>query len=151
KLKIAEMKERKQSELMKSLYVPKEVLNATFDTLDQNAGRQEAIQKALNFALHTVPGEDGEGLYLYGKFGVGKTYLMGAVMNALRMREIDSFIIYKPDFFREMRQAIGDGTFQEKLETVKRAKVFILDDIGAETISAWARDDVLGAILQFRM
>src|SRR5699024_10264885 len=100
---------------------------------------------------NTNPGEDGEGLYLYGKFGVGKTYLMGAVMNALKSRDIDSFIVYTPDFFREMRQAIGDGTFQEKLDTVKQARVLILDDIGAETISGWIRDDVLGAILQHRM
>lgn len=27
----------------------------------------------------------------------------------------------------------------------------ILDDIGSETISSWIRDDVLGAILQYRM
>jgi len=27
----------------------------------------------------------------------------------------------------------------------------ILDDIGAESISEWVRDEVLGAILQYRM
>ncbi len=77
--------------------------------------------------------------------------MMGAVANQLRERNIESYMIYTPDFFREMKQSIGDGTFQEKLDTIKRAQVLILDDIGAESISAWIRDDVLGAILQHRM
>ena len=33
----------------------------------------------------------------------------------------------------------------------KQADVLMLDDIGAETLSAWFRDEVLGAILQYRM
>src|SRR5699024_12021798 len=31
------------------------------------------------------------------------------------------------------------------------ADVLMLDDIGAETQSAWFRDDILGSILQYRM
>lgn len=150
-LKEAEEKQKQQRQLMKSLYVPKDILAARFDSLDRDKEREEASHQALAFALNTKPGEDGQGLYFYGKFGVGKTHIMGAVMNALKGREIDSFIVYTPDFFREMKQAIGDGTFQQKLDMVKRANVLILDDIGAETISGWIRDDVLGAILQHRM
>ncbi|KHF41033.1 primosomal protein DnaI [Halalkalibacter okhensis] len=142
---------KKQRQLMKSLYVPKDILTATFDELDLDREREEASRKALAFAVNARPGEDGQGLYFYGRFGVGKTHLMGAIANELREREIESFIVYTPDFFREMKQSIGDGTFQEKLDMVKRAQVLILDDIGAESISAWIRDDVLGAILQHRM
>lgn len=149
--KIEDEKQKKQQQLMKSLYVPSEILMARFDTMDRNEEREEACHQALAFALNAQPGEDGHGLYLYGKFGVGKTYIMGAVMNGLRNRQIESLIVYTPDFFREMRQAISDGTFQEKIDTVKKASVLILDDIGAETISGWIRDDVLGAILQYRM
>ncbi|WP_332629107.1 primosomal protein DnaI [Halalkalibacter flavus] len=142
---------KKQRQLMKSLYVPKDILTATFDELDLDRDRAEASRKALEFVVNAKPGEDGQGLYFYGRFGVGKTHLMGAIANELREREIESFIVYTPDFFREMKQSIGDGTFQEKLDMVKRAQVLILDDIGAETISGWIRDDVLGAILQHRM
>lgn len=140
-----------QQQLMKSLYVPRDILDASFESLDRSTEREEASRKALAFAMSASPGEEGQGLYFYGKFGVGKTHMMGAIMNALKSRKIESLIVYTPDFFREMKQAIGDGTFQEKLDMVKQAKVLILDDIGAETISGWIRDDVLGAILQHRM
>ncbi|GAE34096.1 primosomal protein DnaI [Halalkalibacter akibai] len=143
--------DRKQRQLINSLYVPKDILQATFDQLDPDHEREEASRKALQFALSAKPGDEGQGLYFYGKFGVGKTYLMGAVANELRDRGIQTFIVYTPDFFREMKSSIGDGTFQEKLDMVKKAQVLILDDIGAETISGWIRDDVLGAILQYRM
>ncbi len=151
KLELEEERKRRQRQLIKSLYVPKEILEATFETLDHVEERAKASRVAFSFALEACPGENGQGLYYYGKFGVGKTHLMGAIMNALKEREIESLIVYTPDFFREMRQAIGDGTFQEKLEMVKKVKVLILDDLGAETISSWIRDDVLGVILQHRM
>ncbi|ERN52503.1 primosomal protein DnaI [Alkalihalophilus marmarensis] len=150
-LKVQEKKQKEQSQLMKSLYIPKDILSARFEEIDMDGERGEAGAAALEFALKANPGEDGGGLYFYGKFGVGKTYLMGAVANELFDRGIESYTVYTPDFFREMKQSLGDGTFQEKLDTIKKAQVLILDDIGAETTSSWVRDDVLGAILQYRM
>ncbi|MBP3949729.1 primosomal protein DnaI [Bacillus suaedae] len=144
-------KEKQERQLIKSFYVPKEILSATFDSLDDISEREEASRRALSFAMEARPGEDGDGLYFYGKFGVGKTHLMGAIANELREKGIQTFLVYTPDFFREMKQSIGDGSFQKKLDMVKQAEVLILDDIGAETISGWIRDDVLGAILQHRM
>ncbi|WP_026690625.1 primosomal protein DnaI [Alteribacter aurantiacus] len=143
---------KKQAAFIKSLYIPKEIVAVTFKDIDQdNASRVTAIKKAFQFAHATNPGETGQGLYITGSFGVGKTYLMGAVSNALAERQIESMIIYTPDFFRELKQGISDGSYQDKLETVKRVPVLILDDIGAETMSAWVRDDILGALLQYRM
>ncbi|WP_252314736.1 ATP-binding protein [Sinobaca sp. H24] len=50
-----------------------------------------------------------------------------------------------------MKEALSTGTTQEKIDSIKKVDVLILDDIGAETTSAWIRDDVLGVILQYRM
>lgn len=148
----AEDERKRLQKLIKSLYVPRDILDATFEQVEQDHDtRLTASNAALAFALNAQPGENGRGLYLYGKFGVGKTYLMGAVMNELAQRHIASMIVYVPDFFREMKQSVSDGTVQEKLDEVKRAPVLILDDIGAETMSGWVRDDILGVILHYRM
>src|SRR5699024_7110309 len=64
---------------------------------------------------------------------------------------ISSRLIYMPEFVREMREAIKTNTVQEKTDSFKQADVLMLDDIGAETFSAWFRDEVLGSILQYRM
>src|SRR5699024_8861089 len=91
------------------------------------------------------------GLFLSGPFGVGKTYFIGAIANKLQEYNISSTLIYMPEFVREMREAIKDDSVQEKIDLFKETDVLILDDIGAETFSAWFRDEVLGAILQYRM
>ncbi|MBU8905139.1 primosomal protein DnaI [Desertibacillus haloalkaliphilus] len=142
---------KQQQELIKSLHVPKEILQASFDQLDQDNERMTASAAALEFAINAQPGEDGRGLYFYGQFGVGKTYIMGAIAQELADRNIETLLVYTPDFFREIKNSLGDGTFNEKIEKVKRAQVLILDDIGAENMSSWIRDEVLGVILQYRM
>ncbi|QOY33935.1 primosomal protein DnaI [Anaerobacillus isosaccharinicus] len=150
KLKADESK--RQHSLIKSLFIPKEILAATFDQLDQdNRSRIVAIAKAVEFATTTTPGETGKGLYLHGKFGVGKTYIMGAIANELAERNISTMLVYTPDFFRELKSGIHDGSYNVKLDLVKKVPVLILDDLGAETMSSWVRDDILGVILQHRM
>ncbi|MFV8830475.1 primosomal protein DnaI [Alkalihalobacterium sp. APHAB7] len=150
--KLRKDRQQKQQSLIKSLYIPKDILEARFENIDQKEElRMAATAAALEFVMEADPGNHSMGLYLYGKFGVGKTYIMGAVANALADRGIETMLVYTPDFFREMKQSIGDGTLNTKLERVKNAKVLILDDIGAESLSSWIRDDVLGVILQYRM
>ncbi len=34
---------------------------------------------------------------------------------------------------------------------LKKAPILVIDDIGADSISSWIRDDVLGVILEYRM
>ncbi len=151
-MKLKADEKKRQQKLVKSLYIPKEILTATFDQLDQdNRSRILAIAKAVEFATTTVPGQTGKGIYLHGKFGVGKTYIMGAIANELAERNISTILVYTPDFFRELKTGIHDGSYNEKLELVKKAPVLILDDLGAETMSSWVRDDILGVILQHRM
>ncbi|SDZ54173.1 primosomal protein DnaI [Evansella caseinilytica] len=144
--------QRRQAALIQSFYIPKEIMNATFDDFyEDHPSRTMIAAKALEFILHVNPGENGRGLYIHGPFGVGKTFLTGAIANELADRNIQTMIVYSPDFFRELKNGIHDGSYQQKLEQVKRAPVLILDDIGAETMSNWVRDDILGALLQFRM
>lgn len=153
-LKQADEAKRRQAALIKSYYVPKDTLTATFESIDKiDPGRQKAIKAAGDFVREYL--EDPEhvkGLYFYGEFGIGKTYIMGAVMNKLaERRHIASLMVYTPDFFREIKGAIQDNTVDDKLDMLKTTPVLILDDIGAETMTPWIRDEVLGSILQYRM
>jgi primosomal protein DnaI len=47
--KILDDERRKNERLIKSLYVPKDILNATFDNLEQDSGRLDAVGKAAAF------------------------------------------------------------------------------------------------------
>ncbi|WP_066386032.1 primosomal protein DnaI [Neobacillus mesonae] len=149
--KVMDDEKKKNEKLIKSLHVPKDILSATFEDFEQDADRIDAVKKAAAFLMNYELGKPIKGLYFYGKFGVGKSYLLGAIANKLAKKQISSMIVYVPELFREMKSSIADSTLSEKIEALKKEPILMLDDIGAESVSSWTRDEVLGPILQFRM
>jgi primosomal protein DnaI len=150
--KVFHDEKQKSERLIGSLYVPKEILKASLGDVDlEDSGRFIAIKLAKDFVKNYNKDERQKGLYLHGPFGTGKSYLLGAIANELAKKQVRSMIVYVPELFREMKNAIGDNSVNEKLDVIKKAPVLMLDDIGAETVSSWARDEILGPILQFRM
>ena len=113
----------------------------------------EWFQEAFEFIneFDDNPKAFHQGLYLQGTFGVGKTYLLGAIANTLAEKGYQSTLVHFPTFAVEMKQSIQKDTVGEKLDAVKKAPILMLDDIGADSMSSWVRDDILGVILQYRM
>lgn len=145
-------KEQKQQKLMQSLYIPKEILQASAEDIIETEGdRTDAIVAFYQFVNKAREELPKKGLYFYGPFGVGKTYFLGALANELKKINISSLIVYMPEFVREMKSSIKDDSIDDKIKLFKEVDVLMLDDIGAESQSAWFRDEVLGSILQFRM
>ena len=69
-----------------------------------------------------------------------------------RFQIIKIAIIYYPEFLRSLKESFNDPeTYNEKFRMIKRVEVLLIDDIGAETMTEWSRDEVLGTILQYRM
>lgn len=145
-------KHQEQHDLIQSLYMPKDILQATIGQIENDEKRRPAIRRLLQFIDQTKKGGlPSRGFYFYGPFGVGKTYFLGALANELKKQKISSMLIYMPEFVREIRDSFKDDSVNEKVNFFKNADVLMIDDIGAETQSAWFRDEVLGSILQYRM
>ena len=93
-----------------------------------------------------------KGLYLYGDFGVGKSFMMAALAHDLsEKRGASTTILHYPSFVIDIKNAIGDGSVKTLVDEIKLAEVLILDDIGAEQSTPWVRDEILQVILQYRM
>ncbi|MED3571334.1 primosomal protein DnaI [Cytobacillus praedii] len=149
--KVMADEKRKNEKLIQSLYVPSDILHASFDSIYEDDDRIDAVQKAASFLMSYKPDSKQKGIYFYGKFGVGKSYLLGAIANELANKKVSSMIVYVPEFLREMKSSIADSSLNDKIAAIKKVPVLMFDDIGAETMSSWTRDEVLGPILQFRM
>ncbi|MBC1681636.1 primosomal protein DnaI [Listeria welshimeri] len=154
KEKIEEDKRRAVERRIRSLYMPKQVVDANLaDFYTDEESRQLALVEAYQF-LNNYPAKNGErvkGLFIHGSFGTGKSYLLGALAKELALKGVSTTLVYLPEFMREVKQSISDNTVGEKIQFAKETEVLMLDDIGAESMTAWTRDEVLGAILQFRM
>lgn len=133
-------------------FMPKFIENASFDNYySNNEGRAEAFNAAIEFVSHYPQKDFLPGIYLSGSFGVGKTYLLGAIANELADQGIKSTLIHFPTFAVNMKSAISNNTTTQERDTVMKAPILMIDDIGADALSAWLRDDVLGVILEYRM
>lgn len=145
-------KEKEMQNRVKAMNMPKNIVEATFKNLIITVERQEVVQEVLNVIEGIVSRKEfQQGLYLSGPFGVGKTYLFGAIANELATHGFITTLVHVPSLSFEMKQAIQDGAVKEKLDVLKSAHVLMLDDIGAESNTAWFRDEILGIILQYRM
>ena len=93
-----------------------------------------------------------KGLYLYGDFGVGKSFMVAALAHDLsEKRGVSSTLLHYPSFVIDAKNAISDGNVKTLVDEIKLAEVLILDDIGAEQSTPWVRDEILQVILQYRM
>jgi primosomal protein DnaI len=150
------LRQQSQAELKRrinSVHMPKDIKEATFAEFEQTHGRREALDRAVQFVEDFVrePDRFHKGLYLHGAFGVGKTYLLGAIAHELSTFGYASTLVHFPTFASEMRGSVADNTVTGKLNAYQSVEILMLDDIGAENNSSWMRDDVLGVILQYRM
>lgn len=129
-------------------HTPGSLKEANIDSIYKNdKSRFEAILWLGEFLKSYPQSENKKGLYLHGNFGCGKTYLIAALFNEVAKKGYKSAILFWPEF---LRQAFYDD-FKEKYDYVKKVPLLLIDDIGAENVTAWNRDEILCPLLQYRM
>lgn len=148
--------QQKQAEIrsrMKAIDMPKNIQSASFENFERTDGRGYASLETLNFVEQYTADPKGyhKGLYLVGSFGIGKTYLLGATARELAIAGFTTMLVHFPTFSLEMKQSIRKDQVSGKLDLVKRSPILMIDDIGADAMSSWIRDEVFGVILQYRM
>jgi len=131
--------------------LPSTLKEASLAKVDlDDKGRFVAFEELANFVAKYPDYQ--KGIYLYGDFGVGKSYMMAALAHDLsEKRQASTTLLHFPSFVIDVKNAISSGLVKEMVDQVKKAEILILDDIGAEQMSAWLRDEVLQVILQHRM
>ncbi|MHC5374776.1 primosomal protein DnaI [Enterococcus sp. LJL120] len=150
---MARKREEEIRSRVRAVDMPKDIQDASIANFDRDTERSAALIEAMTFINEFVatPKDFHKGLYLVGDFGVGKTYLLGAIAHELAVRGFETTLVHFPTFTVEMKQAIGNDSVGPKLDAVKRAPILMLDDMGADSMSPWIRDEVFGVILQHRM
>lgn len=115
--------------------------------------REKAVLRLLDYILRTKEhGLQSKGLYLYGGFGTGKTFLTGYMLRELAKSGYSGVIVHMPDFAEDLKAMFQEPQkLKETIELLKTTDLLVFDDIGAENLNPWLRDHVLGSILNYRM
>ena len=128
-----------------------ELKKASFKNIyKDDKARVPIIKQFKEFIENYNEEEKPKGIYLSGSFGSGKTYLIAALFNEMAKKGVRSILVYFPELLIKLKAAFKDD-YDEKLDELKKVPLLLLDDIGAENVSNWSRDEVLGPILQYRM
>lgn len=90
--------------------------------------------------------------YFHGPLGVGKSFLASCITNALARKGLKVAFVNFPSLVSDIRTNMTvEDYVSSRINKMKKAQCLVIDDIGAENISAYVRDDVLFTILDYRM
>lgn len=132
-----------------SVGLPNEIDSAKMSDIEVNDKKRMPIIKAIDKFIGDYGKKSLNGLYLSGSFGSGKTFLVSACLNELAKQEVNVAKVYWPAFLKKLKEFNHESN--ELFEQVMKARVLLIDDIGAETCTNWSRDEILGTLLQYRM
>lgn len=142
---------KKHEEDMQKKDASIELLNARMKDIDvTDKSRVKLIKWLKEFYDNYDITKTNKGLYLHGTFGSGKTFLIAALLNELQIKKnVDFEIVYFPELLRSLKDNFS--LLDTKVRFYSKVEILLIDDIGAEKVSDWGRDEILGTILQSRM
>jgi DNA replication protein DnaC len=120
----------------------------TFENFDLRArelprGQAENLQRALETAKEFAQAPaDWLVLNSIG-FGNGKTHLAAAIANYVSNLNEPVLFIVVPDLLDHLRASFNPSSgvrYDKRFDEVKTAPLLILDDLGTESATAWARE-----------
>jgi DNA replication protein DnaC len=112
----------------------------TFSTFDESVkGVEEAFEIAEEYA------NDPHGwLFLHGNCGTGKTHLAVSIAHhAVRYQSLSVLFAVVPDLLDHLRATFDPENgiaYDERFFSVRNAQLLILDDLGTENTTPWARE-----------
>lgn len=122
---------------MKARFLSRTFENFYADTPGRTKARRISKEYADNFTAHSA---NGDGLYIEGAFGTGKTHLAAAI--AIQLMEQGKNVIFKTadDLLRDIKATFDENGREEQkvLARLKECDLLVIDDIGKEQATDWS-------------
>ena len=147
--------QKAQDELLnnsaKTFLEPFQIRTASIKEIDLTDKKRAPLIKWIkDFYKNYQKDKHIKGLFLHGSFGSGKTYILAALLNELAKNGANTVIMYYPEMLRNLKESFSSD-FDNKMNLFKTCDVLLLDDLGAEHVTGWNRDEILSTILNYRM
>ena len=128
----------------------------TFDTFNPEGRGQLRPEQKTNLAYArdcaVKFAEDPTDWLLYtGRYGTGKTHLAAAIANRALEKGTDLIFQPVPDLLDQLRMSYGNvsETYEDRFEKYRTVSLLVLDDLGAQSPTAWA-EEKLYQIINYR-
>jgi DNA replication protein DnaC len=129
--------------------VPNAYTECSLQDFEPVKGTEEALAACKQWVKEYRAGTGlRRGLFLYGRPGAGKTHLAVAMLREIvwSTRGAHALFLNVPEWLRSVRESFDD----EAPPALKpyAYDIIVLDDLGAEDWSDWARDQIYGIVNQ---
>jgi len=145
----ANAKEARADTRWAKVRVPSAYAGCSFESFERMPGTEHALGVCRQWAKEFRAGTDiRQGLLLRGNPGAGKTHLAVAVLREVvwcDQKNKTALFLNVPAWLNALRESYGDG---EPPPNPSGYDVVVLDDLGAEDWSSWARDRIYNLVNQ---
>jgi DNA replication protein DnaC len=119
----------------------------TFDSFDlrqRELPKEEAdnLREAVEIAQRFAESPEGWLAFL-GEYGCGKTHLAAAIANQRVDKQHPALFVVVPDLLDHLRATFNPQSsvsFDKRFEEIRRVPLLVLDDLGTESATPWARE-----------
>jgi len=123
---------------------------STFDDRKRELEKAEAHSLATAIQIAKTYADTPDGWFiLTGTYGVGKTHLAAAIANERLRQGHQALLVVVPDLLDYLRAAFSPQSslsLGKRFEEVRRAPLLVLDDLGTESATPWAREKLFQLI-----
>lgn len=127
--------------------LPQSMETVGFDQISMEDEKEEYLE-IVKTAMRACYEE--KGLYLCGNMGTGKTYLSACAANYMAKKGKQIAFLHYPSFCQRMASQAKNGEFRTEFRRACYADFTVIDDIGAESVTEWNRDQILLPLLNER-
>ena len=106
-------------------------------------GRRPESNRAAMRAAHAFAENPQGWLVIGGGNGAGKTHLAAAIANHRARQALPVLFVVVPDLLDHLRATFNPQSaisFDKRFEEVRQAPFLVLDDLGTESATPWARE-----------
>jgi len=116
--------------------------NFLIDGLSISPSDIDSLRQAHRMAFQFAERPNKRWLVLQGTYGCGKSHLAAAIGNERLSRGDIVLFITAPDLLDHLRGAYSPGaeSYDQTFDRIRRADLLILDDLGVENPSEWAKE-----------
>ncbi len=140
---------RNQADQLSNLALYADMTFETFDvqrklTVEERPNLERALEVALAYA------ENPQGWLVFtGPYGSGKTHLAAAIAHFQQQRGTQVMFVTVPDLLDYLRLTYSPNapvSFDQRFQMVRNSPLLVLDDLGTESASSWAKEKLFQII-----
>ena len=117
---------------------------STFDLREAELSGDERHSLMHAYQIARAYAEDPrDWLMLFGKYGAGKTHLAAAIANHRVELGYPALFVVVPDLLDHLRATFSPdskSSYDQRFDEVRTAPLLVLDDLGTESATPWARE-----------